>query len=232
MRILTLLLSLILFTGVTQAQDQNDDNTISINSSATVNVPADQIAFNININAEADTPQKAYGLHQKREEVLLDLLKEHAIKEEDIDFKPISISRVNSNPRNEEQEDQIRTSQSVTLTLADFGKYEDIQLTLIENDYDNFSGDFMSTEMEDGKDEALKKALQTAREKAEIIASESGLTITDIQNINFSYQQRPPRPMDLMASYAKAESSSLVSDYEQSVSVSAQISVNYGFTAE
>ncbi|MCW9708355.1 SIMPL domain-containing protein [Aliifodinibius sp. 1BSP15-2V2] len=201
-----------------------------MNSSATVEVPADQIAFNIDINAEASTPQQAYSMHKKREQVLLDLLKKHNIEEANIDFEPIGISRVNL--RHEEQEEVIRTSQSVTLTFSEFDKYEEIQLTLIENDYDNFSGNFMSSKMEEGKDEALKQALQTAREKAEIIARESGLTLTDIQNINFSYHQRPPRPMDLMASYAKAESGSLVSEYDQAVSVSAQISVNYGFTAD
>lgn len=228
MRSLTLLLSFMLFSVATYAQ-QNNDKTISINSSATVEVPADQIAFNININAVAETPQQAYSMHKKREQVLLGLLKKHDIKEEHIDFQPIRVSRVNV--RNKEQKDEIRTSQSVTLTFSEFDKYEEIQLTLIENDYDNFDGNFMSSKMEAGKDEALKKALQTAREKAEIIAKESGLTLTDIQSINFSYHQNPPRPMNLAASYDRAESS-MVSEYEQSVSVLAQISVNFGFTAE
>ena len=228
MRRLTLLLSLILFTGVAHAQ-QKQKKTISINASATVEVPADQIAFNININAEADNPQQTYSLHKEREQVLLDLLKKHDIKEENIDFEPIGITRVN---RRNEQKDQVRTSQSVTLTFSEFEKYEEIQVTLIENNYDNFNGNFMSSEMDTGKDEALKKALKTARTKAEIIAQESGLTLTDIQNINFSYHQRPPRPMDLMSGYAKMESSSMVSEYDQSVSVSAQISVNYGFTTQ
>ena len=229
MRRLTLLLSFILFAGVVQAQHK-DNKRIAISASATVEVPANQIAFNININAEADTPQQAYSLHKQREQVLLNLLKKHDIQEKNIDFEPIGITRVNA--RHKEQKDKIRTSQSVTLTFSDFEKYEEIQVSLIENDYNDFNGSFMSTDMEAGKDKALKKALQTARNKAEIIAKESGLTLTDIQHINFSYHQRPPRPMDLMASYGKAESSSMVSEYDQSVGVSAQVSVNYGFTTK
>ncbi|MEL7834178.1 SIMPL domain-containing protein [Fodinibius sp. Rm-B-1B1-1] len=221
MRTLTLFISLFLITTIAQAQ-----NEISINATAQVAVPADEIAFQINLNAEAETSQEAYDLHKKREKVLVELLKEHDIKEENIDFEPISINKSYSDQYSRDQKEVIQTSQMVVLTLSDFDIYEQIQITLISNDFDEFSGNFMSSESEKGEEEALKKALNMARDKAELIAQESGVTITGIKNINYSYHHRPPQPMMEMS--ARKSSDSLL-EFDQSVSVSANVSVVYTF---
>ncbi|WP_372634695.1 SIMPL domain-containing protein [Fodinibius sp.] len=226
MRIFSLFLALFLFTGgAIQAQE----NIISINSSASVEIPADRIAFHINLNGEAATPREAFDLHKEREEVLLELLKKHQIEEDDINIEPIAISR--TNVHREDQEPRIRTRQNVTLTLSDFDRYEEIQIALIESGYDEFNGNFVSSEAESGKDEALKEALKTAREKGELIAKESTLKLDGIQSIDFSYNQSPPRPLMEMAAFQQDRSkSSLISEYGQSVSVSASVSVKYNFS--
>lgn len=223
MRALTLLLTSFLAFGTVQAQD----NTISINSSATVEIPADQLVFNININAEAENPQEAYKQHQQREQILLNLLKKHQIDEENINFQPISISNINTH-RND-QEPRIRTRQQVSLTLSDFDRYEEIQIALIEEEYDDFSGQFISSESDNGKNEALKDALNSARQKAELIAEQSGLTLTGIHSVDFSYNQSPPRPMMMEMAARDDTSGSLISEYAQTVSVSASVSVRYNF---
>jgi uncharacterized protein YggE len=222
MRALTLFLALFIFTTNGQAQ-----NEISINAAAQVLVPADKIAFQINLNAEGDTPQEAYDLHKEREKVLVRQLKKHAIKDEDLNFEPISINkRYNDSYRNKEEK-RIYTRQNVIVTLDDFDIYEQIQITLIENNFDEFSGNFTSSESEEGKNEALKEALKTAREKAEIIASETGVSISGIKNISHSYSSRPPRPMMEMTASRAADSGLL--EFDQTVSVTANVSVTYKF---
>ena len=222
MRALTLFLSLFIFTATAQAQ-----NEISINAGAEVMVPADKIAFQINLNAEGDTPQEAYNLHKEREKVLVRQLKKYDIKDEDLNFEPISINKTYNNSYGNKEEKRIKTRQNVILTLDNFDIYEQIQITLIENNFDQFSGNFMSSESKQGEDKALKKALKLAREKAEIIAQETGLTISGIKNINYSYSSRPPRPtMEMTAS--KAADGNLL-EFDQSVSVSANVSVTYKF---
>ncbi|PAU93089.1 SIMPL domain-containing protein [Aliifodinibius salipaludis] len=221
MRYFIILISCICITATTQAQ-----NVISINATAEVLVPADKIAFQINLNAEGDTPQEAYNLHKEREKVLVQELKKHDIKEEDLTFEPISINKTyNGSYRNEENK-RIQTRQNVIVTLKNFDIYEEIQITLIENNFDEFSGNFTSSEAEEGENEALKEALKIAREKAEIIANETGVTITGIKNISHSYNSRPPRPMMEMTS---AKSSDSLLEFDQSVSVSANVSVTYKF---
>ena len=221
MRVLLLAISLLLSTAVAHAQ-----NVININASAKVVVPADQISFSINLNAEAENPQEAYDLHKKREQVLVELLKKHDIKEEDINFEPISISRINRSQYSNSSKDVVRTTQNVTLSLDDFDTYEQIQLTLIESDFDEFNGNFMSSEAERGEEQALQQALTTAREKAATIAQATGLSISGIKNISYSYNQSGPRP--LMERSAMKASDSLM-DFAQTVSVSANVSVTYNF---
>ncbi|NIT56840.1 MAG: DUF541 domain-containing protein [Aliifodinibius sp.] len=222
MRALIFLLTLFIFTTSGQAQ-----NEISINAAAQVLVPADKIAFQINLNAEGDTPQEAYDLHKKREKVLVRQLKKHNIEDKDLNFEPISINKTYNGSYRNEKNKRIKTRQRVTLTLDDFDIYEQIQITLIENSFDEFSGNFTSSESEKGENEALKQALNIAREKAETIATETGVTITGIQNISHSYSSRPPRPMMEMTA-SRAPDSSLL-EFDQTVSVSANVSVTYKF---
>ncbi|WP_445666202.1 SIMPL domain-containing protein [Fodinibius sp. AD559] len=221
MRALSLFLALFIFATTGQAQ-----NEISINAAAQVLIPANKIAFQINLNAEGDNPQEAYELHKEREKVLVQQLKKHDIKEENINFEPISINKSYNGSYRNEKNKRIQTRQKVIVTLDNFDIYEQIQITLIENNFDEFSGNFTSSESEKGENEALKKALKTAREKAEIIATETGVSITGIKNISHSYSSRPPRPMMEMAS---AKSSDSLLEFDQSVSVSANVSVIYKF---
>lgn len=222
MRALTLFLALFIFTATGQAQ-----NEISINAAAQVLVPADKIAFQINLNAEGNTPQEAYDLHKKREKVLVRQLKKHDIKDEDLNFEPISINKRYNDSYRDKEKKRIQTRQNVILTLDNFDIYEQIQITLIENNFDEFSGNFTSSETEKGKNDALKEALKVAREKAEIIASETEVSITGIKNISHSYSSRPPRPMMEMTASRAADSSLL--EFDQTVSVSANVSVTYTF---
>lgn len=223
MRALTLFISLFLISAVSQAQ-----NEISINTSAEVLIPADKIVFQINLNANGDTPQEAYDLHKKREKVLVQQLKKHDIKDEDLKFEPISIHKSYNGSYRNKEEKKIQTRQSVVLTLDSFEIYEQIQITLIENNFDTFSGSFTSSKSQKAQDKALKKALQQARAKAEIIAEVSDLTITGIKNISHSSSNRSPRPMMKMVARNKASDSSLL-DFNQLVSVTAHVSVVYTF---
>jgi len=223
MRVLTFLFALLACSGPLQAQHE-----ISINASSEVMVPADKIAFQINLNAEASTPQEAYDLHKEREKVLVNQLKKFDIKDEEINFEPITINKRYDNSYPKKEDKRIQTRQQVVVTLDDFDIYEKIQITLIENNFDEFSGNFLSSESKEGEDKALKKALKIAREKAEIIAGETGLTISGINNINYSYSQRPPRPMSMDMMRAQSAESNLL-QFDQTVSVSASVSVTYTF---
>lgn len=178
MRTLSLVFIMILLSGTIQAQQ----STISINASAEAEVPADRISLHIQMNAEADTPRKAFEQHKEKEETLADLLKKHEIPEKNIHFDPISIhKRFVMDQREQEQKTKIVTNQRVKLVMNDFDKYAEIQVSLIENGFNEFNGRFLSSEIKKGENEVLKKAISTARKKAELIAGETGGSINGIK---------------------------------------------------
>lgn len=224
MRIFSLFISFLLISLSLNAQD---NGFITVTSEGSVELPADVIRFNINLNAEGDTPQKAYNLHKQREEALVKLLKKYDIKEQHIRFEPVAISKTNAGRPYTKEETVYQTRQSVSLTLSDFEVYEQIQISLIEEGFDNFSGNFLSTEAEKGKDRALRKAINNAKEKARIIADESGVEMGSIVAIEYTHRQIGPayaRSNDMIAVQA---SESQLMKYDQVVTVMADITIKF-----
>jgi uncharacterized protein YggE len=229
------ILTAILFIAVsvncsTTAQSlvENPQRTISINMSATELIPADLIIFSININAEEKTPEAAFDAHKKREAVLASLLKEFDIKEEDINFQPIRMNKRTNYNNNRQEITTVQSNQQVSVSFSDFDIYEKIQVSLINNGFDSFNGNFSSTKIEEGKEKALVSAIQKAKERAAFIAEQSGVKIGDIQTINYSEHQigRPQMVMEADMGLFKSESPSMM-DFAQTVSVTSNISINF-----
>lgn len=200
---------------------------LSISTEGSVELPADIIQFNINLNAEADSPKEAYNLHQKREKVLVQLLDRCDIDEKDIHFEPIGIGKAGGNGRYSEKEPRYQTRQAVSVTFTDFDIYGNIQVALIEEGFDNFSGNFLSTEAEKGRDEALKRAIQVAKEKARLIAQEAGIKLGIITAISYSHNQYRPvyaRSQDMLA--LESTNNQLLK-YDQVVMVTASVSIEF-----
>lgn len=220
-----LLIAILLFNTSVSAQNPPAEKSIDINISASELLPGDLIIFNININAEGDTPREAFETHKKRESALADLLKKFKINETDINFQPVHINKRYSN---NEREMVPQTSQQVSVTFNDFKIYEDIQVSLIEHGFDSFSGNFSSTELEKGKEKALEKAILLAKQRAEFIAKTSGVKLGTILKINYSDNQMSyyrVSSMDMPAPGMVKESTMM--DFSQTVSVTASINIEF-----
>lgn len=202
-------------------------DVLSISSQASVELPADIIRFNINLNAGADSPRSAYTLHKKRERTLVQLLEKYQVQEKNITFEPVSIHKDrNTNRYDQEGPAKYQTRQMVSLRLPDFEVYEKIQLALIEHGFDNFSGNFLSANVEQGKERALKNAIRQAKEKARFIARESGIRLGKIIRIHYNHGQNGPvyaRKMDM----AFEASSSKLLKYDQRVTITSQITIEF-----
>jgi uncharacterized protein YggE len=221
MNYLIILLSLLFFTQSTEP----DPKVMSISAEGQIELTADIIQFNINLNAVAEQPQKAYEMHKQREKALVQLLKKYDVQEKNIQYEPISISRINNFSRNEKEVTRYQTRQSVSIKLDDFDIYEKIQIGLIENNFDSFSGQFMSSESEQGKDEALKKAIKIAKEKAQLIAQETGVTLGEVHHIN--YNHNVSIPMYRRSAMEMQTASDQLMQFEPTVTVSATVSIDF-----
>lgn len=214
-----------LFAIQTQPADP-EPNGLTIGATGKIELPANQIQFRININAEADKPQNAYELHQERENALVQLLDKYNVEEKNIGYEPISISKIRNYNRESDEKPIYQTQQTVNVLLEDFGVYEKIQVGLIQNGFDDFSGNFSNTNMEAGKDKALRRAISKAREKAEIIAEETGVNLGDIIEISYNFNDVQPYARET-AQMKTASSDGSLLKYNQTVTVTARISIRY-----
>lgn len=224
MRSYSLLFLLFLIPFTLSAQDPG---VITISSEGSVELPADIIQFTVNLNAEGDSPQNAYNLHKQREKALVQLMEKYDIEDKNINFEPVSISKTNLGRPYTEKESVYQTRQMVTLRLSDFEIYEQMQISLIEEGFDNFSGNFLSTEAAEGKDNALQRAIRAAKDKASIIANEAGIKVGNIVGIDYSHQQIGPvyaRSQEMLS--AQATDSQLMK-YDQVVTVTANITIRF-----
>ena len=210
-------------SAIKAQQSQNStERTISISMTASELLPADLITFNVTINAEANTPQDGFAIHQERESVLARLLKKHDIKESDIHFQPVSMRKRYNNDRDNYR---TTTSQQVSVSFSDFSNFEVIQMSLIEHGFDQFNGSFSSTKMSEGKDAALVTAIEAARQKAELIAKTSGDSLGKVKSITYGDYVVSSRMMNMEFDGMMEMKRSSMMEFDQSVKVSANISM-------
>ncbi len=212
---------LLLALGMEARAQAEQPKTINVSMSATEMLPADLVIFNIHINAEADTPQEAFKQHKTREAALARMLKQFKIKEENITYEPISISK-----RYRDSSKTSVTRQSVTVTFDDFSLYEKIQIGLIDSGFDSFNGQFSSSKLQESKDGVLVKAIEAAREKAEIIAKSAGVKLGGVRNVNYGDHQISARSVNAFEMKAMASDASMM-DFPQTVSVTVSINITF-----
>lgn len=188
----TILIFLLLATACgTTAQtssSHNPDNrgTIVIDATGHESAPADQIIFHINLSQFHENAQSAFDTHKQRERYLTDLLIEKGFDRDAINANPISIS-----PRRYSNERGFETNQSISVKLNDINLFENMQVELIKNGFDNFSGRFSSSEEEQARRTALGNAVDEARKNAQILARASNQRVGKVLNIEFTTSSSP-----------------------------------------
>jgi uncharacterized protein YggE len=181
--VFTLVLFLILNVQNLNAQNSSvvtDESYISISAAGQAYVPADIAHMSINISISDEDAERAFELHRERESFLAGLLQELDFDEDKIRYQPIAIRP------NRQRDGDIHsvTSQQIRLELDEIEMLSELQITLIQNGFDNFSGNLSSTKIEDAGDEALRNAVQNARKDAEILALAAGKTLGDVITIS------------------------------------------------
>ena len=159
---------------------------IVIDATGTAVASADRITFHITLNRFHEEAEIAFSQHKDLERYLTDLLLEKGIDDERIQANPVSIS-----PRRYSNDQGYETRQRVSVELEDIAEFEQMQVDLIENGFDNFSGSFGSSEENSAREEAIKNAVREAQRKAGILAEAAGRNLGGVVRIEHTSTGSP-----------------------------------------
>lgn len=202
-------------------EQHHSSSTVSVNAEGEINISADLLLFQITINQFKDSASEAFTQHKEQERFLTSLLIEEGIEEKNITAQPINIS-----PRRQNNRTGVETRQQVLITLDDISQFEEMQVTLIENGFDNFSSSFSAREIDIATDEALELAVKEAKRKAEILADASGKQLGEILSIQYGSGNSSP-PVARTMEMAMDSSSGSLLQFEHTLSVKERVSVVY-----
>jgi|GEM_PF-1229497 len=194
---------------------------ITIQSTGMVTIPADFIRFTVNLNVFSKNLNDAFDQHKEQEAFLADLIKENNFNDGELIFNPIGVSA----SRNPASGDGFSTRQVVVFSVTDFDLFEDVQRKLIENGFTSLNGNFGANQTEENRDEALKKAMENARNKAEIIAASAGKKLGDVLSVE--YGSGRPQPVAYREMSFDVQSGGQLSQFDQTITVSESVSVKF-----
>lgn len=228
--VLLLLVTSAFFYTARAQTTQQIPGTISVDATGEVSVPADLIHFNVQIVQFRESAREAFEAHKELESFLTNLLIEEDIDDENIRANPISINPRREAPMVQGREGRrgFETRQQVTIELDDISRFEEMQMILIENDFDNFSGSFGSSQIEEARDEALAKAVDEARRKADILAVAAGTEIGSMVSIEYGSSSNRPMPSYRMEMAYDSSGGSLL-QFERTIPVQEQVHMVFMF---
>ncbi len=160
------------------------DTKITVSGSGSALVPADTAVVSLGISARDKDVLKA---QQKANEVIAAIrtaLTENGIAPEDINTGYLNIYAIYDYMDGMEEITAYNANSSLSIRLTDMtvvGQVIDQAFSAGANTLNGI--DFSASDTEEAKTAALKKAVEDARAKAEILAEASGLTITGIEAI-------------------------------------------------
>lgn len=199
-------------------------NYITISSTGEAVLPADIAILSITISVSNPDAERAFELHKEREAFLANLLTEMEFSEDKIRYEPISI-------RPERQRNgavHTATSQRVRLELDNFEQLSDLQVELITNEFDNFSGSLASSKIEQGNRRALRQAVTNARADAELLAEAAGKTIDQVLWIEHTADRGYRQPVSFdSAQLRSADYGPSLGDFSQTITVQKNIQIRF-----
>ena len=199
-----MLLLVMLIGAATFAQDQQ--NTVSVIGTGTVNIVPDKVLINSRIE---HTGKSALEVKKQNDKVVNDVikyLKSQGIAPENIQTEYI---RLNKEFNYNTKDTFYSANQAISIELQDLKKYEDIMSGLLNSGLNRIDGiEFMTSKKDELQSEARKKAVldaqMKAREYAEALGQNLGKAIR-ISEVQTNHYQPVYRVMEMKQDSAEQE---------------------------
>ena len=189
-KLLALLFSMILMLTAAPAAAETK---ITVSGSGEVRVSADTAVISLGVSSRDKDVLKAQQQANEAIAAIRTALIGQGVKEEDINTEFINIYAVYDYLNGQEQLTAYNASSTLAIKVTEMesvGSLIDASFAAGANTLNGIS--FSASDTEEAKAEALKKAVENAEKKAEILAEASGMKITGIELISeegvYSYE--------------------------------------------
>lgn len=172
--------------------------TISVNGSGEVQHEPDMAEINVGVVTEAESAAMAVQSNNQKMAQLLQALRQHGLDEKDIQTSNFQISPQRQHEPERRQPPRItgyQVTNQVHITVRDLPKLGEILDAAVQQGANEIHGiNFSISDPSELAQQALQKAVASARRKAEALAEEADVTLGRVLHIHESSHE-PPRPM-------------------------------------
>lgn len=202
--------------------------TLRVQAAAEVQVPPNRVTITVGVSAQnANLKQGAEAL-QKTTAQILQFCRQWNIKEKNLQTQNVSVFPQYPGEYSPKQTQTLyRLNQTLSVTLEDLTQYDKILYGLLQNGANQIENvEFYSSQEAKYRQNALRQAVQKAREKAEILAQEAGVKLGKVLTVeeeNASFSTFANAKQNLFAADSGAQNTLAVG----LVSVRAQVGVVY-----
>ncbi len=189
-------------------------DTISVIGNATVKSAPDEAVLTLAVESDGKDPAAAMNKNASSVSEVVERVKREGVKEEDIKTANVSVYAIRTyTETGQEKLTGYRAMNSILVTVSDPKLVGKLLSAAIEAGANNVSGPVWQLS-DDTKvvAEALKKAAQNARQKAETLADSLGVDLGDVVMISESGVQTPVYPLYSDTSAGKGDFAGIVAE--------------------
>ena len=190
----TVLILAALFAISTQAQESKPQvPQISVSGEGKIKVIPDQALITVGFQNSGAVAKEVKALNDEVVDRVIKFLRKMGIPA--TDFKTNNVS-LNKGYDYEKKKNNFQANQSLSVTLKDLSKYDDVMMGLNDAGVNTINGvEFKSSKMEEYEREARKKAIVDAKQKAADYVSVLGQKVGKALLITDNSQSYAPQPM-------------------------------------
>ncbi|RXR32517.1 DUF541 domain-containing protein [Flavobacterium piscinae] len=151
------------------AQENKLVPQISVSGEGKVKVTPDQVVINLGVQNTGKDAAEVKKMNDETVDKVVKYIKKFGIPTSD--FQTTNVSLYKSYDY-EKKKHNFQASQSITITLKDIKKYDELMMGLVDTGINNITGvEFKSSKIEEHKVTARKQAVLDAKKKAEDFAT-------------------------------------------------------------
>ncbi len=224
-KLFALLMIFSLLLAVPAWADDSDDRLLVVQGSASVSVQADYAVLSIGVQTSSGNVDSAQLANAATMNVVIDAIKGCGVQDADVVTSSFNIYDTTSWNENEKTAYRMENILSVTIRALDkAGKIIDVATQAGANILNGIS--FHSTERNEAYKKALKRAVDDAQEKADVLASACGKKLGRLVKIETGSDYYAYAGAN---NYYKMDAAADTSIISGDISVSASVTLTYTF---